>query len=80
MVNQTWLLSLRAVPTAVLALDVHRAGIPGHPGANRVEVWAEWACFNFSVISAAIIIADSLSVKVGRPARGIIMHFRMIVT
>jgi hypothetical protein len=84
MVNQTWLLSLRAVPTAVLALDVHREGIPGHPGANRVDIWAKCLCLIFSVISAAIfiaeIIADSFGVKLVRAARGVVIHFRIIVT
>ncbi len=37
-VNQARLLSLRAVPTPVLALEVQRAGIPGPPGAERFEV------------------------------------------
>jgi hypothetical protein len=35
-VNQTRLLSLRAVPTPVLALEVQRTGIPGPPGAERI--------------------------------------------
>jgi hypothetical protein len=83
MVNQTWLLSLRAVPTAVLALDVHRAGIPGQPGANRVDIWAKCPCLIFFVISAAIviaeIIADSFRVKLVRLSPGIVIHFRIIV-
>jgi hypothetical protein len=33
MVNQTRLALLNEVPTPLLALDVHRAGLPGHPGA-----------------------------------------------
>jgi hypothetical protein len=37
-VNQTLLLLLSAVPTPVLALDVHRAGIPGPPGAELLGV------------------------------------------
>src|SRR6202043_3094880 len=32
-VNQTLLCWLSAVPTPILALDVHRGGIPGQPGA-----------------------------------------------
>src|ERR1700733_4572741 len=36
MVNQTRLRSLSAVPTPSLALEVHRAGIPGDPGASTM--------------------------------------------
>jgi hypothetical protein len=32
-VNQTLLARLKAVPTPDFALEVHLAGIPGHPGA-----------------------------------------------
>src|SRR5207253_4089894 len=39
-VNHTRLLAPRAVPTPVLALDVQRGGIPGHPGAYRRVVIA----------------------------------------
>src|SRR5581483_803146 len=35
-VNQTRLFRLSAVPTPVFALDVHRGGIPGQPGAKRI--------------------------------------------
>src|SRR6185312_367291 len=34
MVNQTRLLALAAVPTPLLALDVHRGEIPGAPGGT----------------------------------------------
>jgi len=33
MVNHTRLAGLRDVPTPLFALDVQRAGLPGHPGA-----------------------------------------------
>jgi hypothetical protein len=33
-VYQTLLVRLSAVPTPLLALDVQRGGMPGHPGAN----------------------------------------------
>jgi hypothetical protein len=36
MVNHTRLPSLSAEPIPSLALDVHRAGIPGHPGASAI--------------------------------------------
>jgi len=36
-VNHTRLLRLSAVPTPVLALEVQRGGMPGHPGANMGE-------------------------------------------
>jgi hypothetical protein len=36
-VNQTLLVRLSDVPTPLLALDVQRGGIPGHPGAYLVE-------------------------------------------
>jgi hypothetical protein len=35
-VNQTLLCRFSAVPAPVLALDVHRGGMPGHPGAYTV--------------------------------------------
>src|SRR3954469_13275999 len=35
-VNQARLSRLTAVPRPLLALDVQRAGMPGHPGANTV--------------------------------------------
>src|SRR5580704_16319514 len=36
MVNQTRLVSASAVPTPLLALDVHRDRIPGDPGASTI--------------------------------------------
>jgi hypothetical protein len=36
-VNQTRLSRLTDVPKPLFALDVHRAGIPGQPGANASD-------------------------------------------
>jgi hypothetical protein len=37
MVNQTLLCWFKAVPAPVLALEVQRGGMPGHPGAYSME-------------------------------------------
>jgi hypothetical protein len=33
-VNHTRLVATSAVPTPLFSLEVHRAGMPGHPGAE----------------------------------------------
>jgi hypothetical protein len=44
-VNQTLLALLRAVPAPLLALEVQRAEIPGHPGACFVSLVIEKLLF-----------------------------------
>jgi hypothetical protein len=36
-VNHTRLCRVSELPTPVFALEVHRGGIPGHPGAKRSD-------------------------------------------
>jgi len=44
MVNHTWLPLPAAVPTALLALEVQRGGMPGAPGG--VIDYSPWLAFN----------------------------------
>ena len=55
MVNQRGLAWLSAVPTPVLALEVQRAGMPGPPGAQRVDFLIMFSSVGFCAQPAWVI-------------------------
>ena len=68
-VNHTRLSRLTAVPIPLFALDVQRAGEPGHPGANGSDCAAPRATSGPSFESVITKVITDQSVQKHTPSR-----------
>src|SRR5207237_3606914 len=74
MVNQRGLAWLSAVPTPVLALEVQRAGMPGPPGAQRVDFLIMFSSVGFCAQPAWIIGQTICLARLCQPPGGLRVH------